>query len=373
MQRKVLIIVIDGCSQDYLEQGVTPHLHELGKKGFHKMIRSALPSVTNVNHATILTGTFPDEHQVAGNYYYYPETGEQGYIQGKGFLSKNTILDEYAARGARTGLFVVKGKVQEVFGENVTYALNAEKPDEEMVARLGLDRPPATVSTPEANNWIMEACYRLIEKENPDLVYCTTNDYTMHNYAPDSEVAKDQMMALDYWIGKMIELDPQREIYMTADHGMTTKTRLIDMQKKLDRTPFQTVCILPLKDRYLENHRYQEGSALYVFAKNQEQKDALYEHLQSYPFVESLYTKEEAVAELRLPSGPIGDFVLFATKEVAFGELEQEELDVQVRTHGSKFEQDVPLIALNARRSPEDYHYNRDIVKFMMEDLKSRA
>lgn len=371
MSRKTLIIVIDGCAHEYLEQGVTPNLIELGKRGFYKSIKSALPSVTNVNHATILTGSFPIEHHVAGNYYYYPETGEQGYIQGKGFLNKETILDVYSSTGASTGLFVVKGKVQEVFGENVKFGLNVEKPDMEMVQHLGMDVPPTSVSTPEANNWIMEACYRLIEKENPDLVYCTTNDYTMHNYAPDTEVAKEQMKELDRWIGKMIELDPEREIYVTADHGMTTKTLLVDMQKKLDKTPFETVCILPLKDRYLENHRYQEGSALYVFAKDQGKKDELYEQLKSYPFVESIYTKEEAVEQIKLPAAPIGDFVIFATKEVAFGELENEELEINVRTHGSKFEQDVPMIALNARRPAEDYQYNCDIVKFLIEDLQS--
>ena len=142
------------------------------------------------------------------------------------------------------------------------------------------------------------------------------------------------------------------------------------MQKKLDKTPFEAVCILPLKDRYLENHRYQEGSALYVFAKDQNLKKTLYEHLKSYPFVESIYTKEEAVAQLQLPADPIGDFVIFATKAVAFGELENEELEVNVRTHGSKFEQNMPMIALNARRPKEKYKYNCDIVKFMIEDLQ---
>ncbi|MDP5274424.1 alkaline phosphatase family protein [Chengkuizengella axinellae] len=369
MMPKALIILIDGCAKEYLEQGVTPNILEVGKRGFHKMIKSALPSVTNVNHATILTGSFPIEHQVAGNYFYNPETGEHGYIQGKGFLNKETILDFYASRGASTGLFVVKGKVQEVFGENVTFGLNAEKTDPEMIHHLGMEMPPETVSKPEANNWIMEACYKLLEKENPDLVYCTTNDYTMHNYEPDTDVAKKQMEVLDYWIGKMLELDPEREIYITADHGMQSKTLLVDLQKKLDKTPFDTFCMLPLKDRYLENHRYQEGSAIYIFAKDKSQTEDLLEHLKTYDFVESIYTKEEAVKELLLPPDPIGDIVIFSTREVAFGELEDEELEVNVRTHGSKFEQDVPILAVNARRPKEDYEFNCDIVKFMMQDL----
>ena len=33
-----------------------------------------MPSVTNVNHACILSGRWPAETQIAGNYYYDPET-----------------------------------------------------------------------------------------------------------------------------------------------------------------------------------------------------------------------------------------------------------------------------------------------------------
>lgn len=203
----------------------------MANQGFFKNVKSALPSVTNVNHATILTGSLPIEHQVTGNYYYNPETEEQGFIEGKGFLDKETILDAYAKEGKSTALLVVKGKVLQVFGDNVSFGLSAEHPEENLVKHLDMEMPPY-VATPEANEWIMEACYNLIRKDNPDFIYCTTNDYTMHNYNPDHEIAKKQMESIDYWIGKIYELDPDREIYITADHGMTTKSLLIDLQKK---------------------------------------------------------------------------------------------------------------------------------------------
>jgi len=368
MSKKAIVIVIDGCSHEYLEQGVTNNILKLGEKGFFKNVKSALPSVTNVNHATILTGSLPIEHQVTGNYYYNPETKEQGFIEGKGFLQKETILDIYAKQGISTALLVVKDKVLKVFGDNVSFGLSAEYPEEKLVQHLGMEMPP-NVATPEANEWIMEACYHLIQKDNPDFIYCTTNDYTMHNYNPDHEVAKRQMERIDYWIGKIHEMDPDREIYITADHGMRTKTLLVDLQKKMDKTHFQTVCMLPLKDRYLDNHKYQEGCAVYVYALDQNQKEDLYDHLKSYPFVESIFTREEAIEQIGLPGEHIGDFVIFGDKDVAFGELENEELEVTVRTHGSKFEQDIPLIAFHARRDAKQYERNFDIVRYMMEDI----
>lgn len=369
MSKKAIVIVIDGCAHEYLQQGVTNNIGQLANQGFFKNVKSALPSVTNVNHATILTGSLPIEHQVTGNYYYNPETEEQGFIEGKGFLDKETILDAYAKEGKSTALLVVKGKVLQVFGDNVSFGLSAEHPEENLVKHLDMEMPPY-VATPEANEWIMEACYNLIRKDNPDFIYCTTNDYTMHNYNPDHEIAKKQMESIDYWIGKIYELDPDREIYITADHGMTTKSLLIDLQKKMDHSSFDTVCMLPLKDRYLENHIYQEGCAVYVYAKNQNEKESIYQHLKSYSFIESIYTRDEAVEQLSLPDSRIGDFVVFGTKEVAFGELEDEELVVTVRTHGSKFEQDIPLIAVNARRDEQEYERNFDVIRFMLEDLK---
>ncbi|WP_042351481.1 alkaline phosphatase family protein [Bacillus massiliigorillae] len=369
MSNKAIVIVIDGCAHEYLEQGVTQNISELGKKGFFKNVKSALPSVTNVNHATILTGSLPIEHQVTGNYFYNPESEEQGFIDGKGFLNKETILDAYAKQGKSTALLVVKGKVLQVFGDNVEFGLSTEHPDENLVKHLDMEMPPY-VATPEANGWIMEACYNLIRKDNPDFIYCTTNDYTMHNYNPNHEIARKQMESIDYWIGEIYKLDPEREIYITADHGMTTKTLLIDLQKKMNKTSFDTVCMLPLKDRYLENHIYQEGCAVYVYAKDQSQKDDIYNHLQSYSFIESIYTREEAMDQLGLPGNRIGDLVIFGTQEVAFGELEDEELAVTVRTHGSKFEQDIPLIAVNARREASKYERHFDIVRYMFEDLK---
>ena len=73
---KVLILVIDGCAPEYFTEKTAPHIFRLAKKtGFAKRILCAVPSVTNVNHACILSGKWPEETGVVGNYFYNPETG----------------------------------------------------------------------------------------------------------------------------------------------------------------------------------------------------------------------------------------------------------------------------------------------------------
>ena len=366
---KKLIIVIDGCAPEYLSRENTPNLYRIAEDGFFKFVKSAVPSVTNVNHATILTGKFPCNHGVVGNYFYDRKTGAQGFIESSDFIKIETFLETLHNRGVSTALLTVKGKVLEVFGTGVDYGLSAEKPDLRLVEALGMQSPPR-VGTLEANGWIMEACYRLLEKNNPDVVYCTTNDYMMHNYAPGTPEAIRQMSEIDGWIGRIYDLDHSREIYITADHGMNQKTHLINLQAVMDRKGYAVVCHPPLKDRFVENHIYQEGGALYLYFK--EENDAktgeILSFLREAPYVELLCSKEEAAERFSLPVDNIGDYLVLAAEDCAFGELEGEELFTdKVRTHGSLHEREIPLIAVNAKEAPERYEYSRDIVKLIME------
>jgi len=365
---KLLIIVIDGCSTEYISRESTPNLYRIAEDGFYKVIESAVPSVTNVNHATILTGKFPSEHGVVGNYFYKRETGEQGFIESSNFIKAETILDIMHHRGAVTALLTVKGKVLEVFGKGVDFGISAEHPSEILTGYLDMPSPPP-VGSLDANGWICNACYKLLVKDNPDVVYCTTNDYMMHNYAPETKQASDQMKEIDAWIGKIYDLDHSREIYITADHGMNKKTKLINLQAIMDKNGYEVVCHPPIKDRYIENHVYQEGGILFLYFKNQQDKnkEKILSLLEEAPYVEMVYTKEEAAKQFDLPIDNIGDYVVFAAEDCAFGDLLGEELTTDhVRTHGSLHEREIPFIAVNAKDAPEKYRYSRDIVKNIM-------
>ena len=97
--RKVLIFVIDGCAPEYLTEKTAPDIFRLAKQdgGFVKTVQAAVPTVTNVNHACILSGAFPEDTHVIGNYYYNRQTGEQGFIESHGFMKAPTILQRYQA------------------------------------------------------------------------------------------------------------------------------------------------------------------------------------------------------------------------------------------------------------------------------------
>ena len=362
MSGKTLIIVIDGCSTDYITKENTPNLYRLGYAGFYKKIKSAIPSVTNVNHATILSGSFPNNHGVVGNYYYDRQTGNEGFIESNRHMKAETIIDIYKKLGKSTALLTVKGKVLEVFGTNAQIGINLQKPDKSLLEKFKLETPPYVASF-EAYDWIFKACYNVISIANPDLVYCTTNDYMMHNFEPDSKEAKKVMQTIDQWIGKIYDLDHTREIYITADHGMNKKSRLIDLQKKLDNAGFKTFCLLSLKDRYMENHKYQEGGTVYVYVLDEKQIQNVMDYLKKCDFADLVCDKHYAAKEFNLPVDNIGDIFIISNAESAFAELEKDEIFVNTRTHGSLHEQEIPLIAVNAKKEASYYKYSADIVK----------
>lgn len=369
---KIMIVVIDGCAPEYLTPQTAPNIYALCEQmGFVKNVYGAVPTVTNVNHACILSGRWPNETQMVGNFFYNHTTGASGFIQEKGFMKAPTILQYFKHIGGKTALLTVKGKILEVYGEGVDLGISAEKPDSTLLGQLGIPMPPEIQSV-ESSKWILNAAYACIQKESPEIVYCTTNDYIMHNYEPNSEQANMQINDIDNCIQKIHELEPNRQIYITADHGMNSKVTLVNFQNLSEQQGFHVVCVPPIKDRYVENHEYQEGGTLYVYLKNTDEKERYFQFVSAQISVDKILDKKEAAELYHLPINSIGDYVIFASKNYAFAEIKGISLNTKdVRTHGSLYEREIPLAAINPVMSKEKYQYSKDIATNILQLLSS--
>jgi phosphonoacetate hydrolase len=232
--KKLLILVIEGCSMEYISLENTPNLYRIAKAGFCKCVKAAVPTIYNVNHTTILTGKFPCEHKVIGNSVYHPETGKSELLDDPGLTETETIMDFMHKKGASTALLTVRSGVLEKLGRNVDFGISVENPKDILVRFFDMPAPPPVESL-QAATWILDACYRLIRKNSIDTVYCATNDYMMKHYAPDSREALRQMKKIDEWLGKIYDLDHDREIYITGGYGMTGRQHLVNLQAVLDK------------------------------------------------------------------------------------------------------------------------------------------
>src|SRR5947207_3129351 len=92
----IVVICLDGSGDEYLDcalaRDLMPNLKWMAVEGYRGMARAALPSFTNVNNASIVTGTPPSVHGISGNFFLDPETGEEVMMNSARYLRAGTIL-----------------------------------------------------------------------------------------------------------------------------------------------------------------------------------------------------------------------------------------------------------------------------------------
>ena len=68
--KPIVVICIDGSAEEYLDTTMSfdrmPNLKQMAKNGYRGMVRGALPSFTNVNNSSIVTGVSPAVHGISG-------------------------------------------------------------------------------------------------------------------------------------------------------------------------------------------------------------------------------------------------------------------------------------------------------------------
>jgi len=105
--RPTVVIVVDGFDPAYLEHGFAngtlPRMKSFGTKGFVGIADCSMPSTTNTNNTSIVTGVPPAVHGINGNYYLDPETGKEIMITDASRLRCGTILGAMSDAGRKDG------------------------------------------------------------------------------------------------------------------------------------------------------------------------------------------------------------------------------------------------------------------------------
>ena len=367
-RRKILILCIDAGSHDYLAASDLPTLQKLAKAGFYQHANAVIPSVTNVNNVSIATGTFPETHGITTNYHVDRITGKGEFIEDNRFLLAPTLFEIAKASqfADKTALFVTKKKLLRMLETGADIAVAAEAPPPESIQMAGPIEPIYSI---EINWWLLRAVRETLRRDDPELVYCSTTDWVQHKYPPDAEPSQRHLAVLDQIIGEIVDADPEREIYITADHGMLAKTTALDPGHLLTEQGIPASAIPIIKDRYIAHHS-NLGGAAYVFLKHRADTPKAIEKLLSTPGIEEAHAAEDAARTFRLHRERIGDIFVLADKTTVFGELETAVEPTNVRSHGSRHESYVPIIGYNSPWSATDFEYNLDIGRLFLESLR---
>lgn len=355
-RRKIVVALFDGFGPEYLRRSDMPVLRRIAQT---KIVEGMIPSVTNVNNASLATGSFPDEHGITTNFYYDPATGKAEEMKSPRFLLRPTILEKARQRGWRTAIVSSKDKVRTLCSRGADIAVSAEKPEAPWLAAAG---PQESMYSAAVNYWSLRAARHVLKHEGVDLLYLSTTDYMMHTYAPEEAPSLEHLHTLDRMLGEIFDDHPKLEFYLTADHGMNAKTEALDPIRLLRAEGIAAAAAPIISDTHKVHHQ-DLGGTYYIYLEKPSEADRAMTVLRAAPEVEEVYPRAEAALRFRLLAGRIGDVLILARKPSVFGELDQLRKPVRVRTHGSRHEASVPVLVHGRKVNLGHHRYNFDLTR----------
>ena len=349
--KPLVVVCVDGSEPAYIPEavraGVAPFLKEILSKGSSFEADCVVPSFTNPNNLSIVTGVPPATHGICGNYFYDREADAEVMMNDPKYLRCGTLLAAFADAGAKVTVITAKDKLRKMLGHNLKgTCFSSEKADAAMVELVGM--PVPSVYSAELSEFVFAAGVKLMERDRPDLMYLSTTDYVQHKAAPGTPAANAFYSMMDKYLARLDAMGCT--IALTADHGMNAKHRadgapdVIYLQDVLDGWLGAGTArvILPITDPYVVHHGALGSFATVYLTENVKARIA------ALPGIEAVLTREEAAKRFELPPDRIGDLVVVSTRHVVIGTSKAKHdlsgLTEPLRSHGGISEQKVPLV-----------------------------
>ena len=366
----LVVICCDGSEPDYMEMamrdGLMPNLEKIIAKGENLRAKSVIPSFTNPNNLSIVTGRPPAVHGICGNYLLDPETGEEVMMNDPRFLRAPTVFAEFQKAGAKVIVLTAKDKLRLLLGNKLEFgsdgavAFSSERADqctfadngiENVCELVGMDVPD--VYSAELSEFVFAAGVKLLRSHKPDLMYLSTTDYIQHKYAPGSEGANAFYIMMDKYLGELDEAGAT--IVLTADHGMKdkhladTSPDVLYLQDLLDDWlgAGNATVILPITDPYVVHHGAL-GSFATVYLDDTSKAGEMVDRLRALEGIDAVYNRADGCTEFELPEDRMGDLIVVSGGSKVLGTTEARHdlsgLNEPLRSHGGITEQVVPFI-----------------------------
>ncbi len=360
-----VVVCVDGCEPDYLAQAVaTGHMPWLKRTlalGSGLTADCVVPSFTNPNNLSIVTGVPPSVHGICGNYLYDTATGTEVMMNDPKWLRAPTLLAALADAGKSVAVITAKDKLRTLLGHKMTgICFSAEKADQVSMAQNGIENvlaltglPLPSVYSADLSEFVFAAGVKIMQTTRPDVMYLSTTDYVQHKHAPGTDGANAFYRMMDSYL---LQLEAMGcVIVLTADHGMNAKVAMdgtpdvVYLQDWFDDWLGKSVArvILPITDPYVVHHGAL-GSFATVYLPDGADVDAACKKLAALKGMEVVLPRAEAAVRFELPADRIGDMVVVSERFTVMGTSASRHdltaLEVPLRSHGGISEQRVPLI-----------------------------
>ena len=369
--KPTVVICIDGSEPGYIEAAIAagraPTFARFMTDGANLLADSVIPSFTNPNNLSIITGRPPSVHGIAGNYFFDPATDAEVMMNDPKFLRAPTILRTFHDAGAKVAMVTAKDKLRLLLSSGLDYAtgraiaFSSERANIATKKENGIDKvlsyvglPLSDVYSAGLSEFVFAAGVALLARVRPDLMYLSTTDYIQHKAGPGTKVANDFYYMIDCYLAALDKLGAV--IVATADHGMNDKhgtdkaPNVVYLQSMLDGWPEAagSRAILPITDPYVAHHGAL-GSFATVYLQPTSDAVGIAVKLRAVDGIDLVLTRAEACVRFELPPDRIGDLVVMSGKHMTLGTTAARHdlsgLDEPLRSHGGLTEQRVPMIA----------------------------
>ncbi|MES2737085.1 MAG: phosphonoacetate hydrolase [Verrucomicrobiota bacterium] len=364
--RPIAVICLDGSADEYLDvalaQGRMPHLAQLSLQGWRGFARAAMPTFTNVNNSSIVTGVPPSVHGIGGNFFYDTTTGQEVMMNSAQYLRAETIFRHAQLAGRKVAVVTAKEKLRDIFASGLIseggIAFSTEKARSAVMETHGiadveaLCGPQPEIYSGEASVYVLRAGAALLAAGRADFLYLSTTDYMQHKHTPQEPEVVDFYAAIDAEIGKLLALGAI--VGVTADHGMNDKQtaegtpNVIYLETELEAafgTGFRV--ILPITDPYVVHHGAL-GSFAQVHVPEGADIPAIQRWLALRKGISECHDRSTAARLMELPEDRMGDLVVASGRDVVLGRSpdwhDLKAIEGGLRSHGGRYEEMVPLL-----------------------------
>ncbi len=383
----VIGVCLDGTGPNHLAGVKMPNFWS----GSYRDAYAFLPTVTNTNNVSIITGVAPSVHGVVANTILESKKKEGGdilvetpLIQGSA-LKCESLLSCASQKGYPVLVVTAKKKLVNLLGNGVhsnslivaIEDLNDKNsPSLKALEDKGLDGaiheagPPPHIYTPDASVYCLRLAYEILDIGKytgfrPSLVYISTTDYVQHLNSPKSKISQNYYEAIDRELGR---LKLKGRVGVTADHGMNEKTNLLFIEDIISQKNLTCRVGIAIKDVHMIHH-LGFGSYVTVHAPKKDES-AVWNIVKNLPGVQRCEKNEHGVLEA------------FGDKTTAFGSTREfhyksnaalsNRSNRTIRTHGGEAESLIPLAFLFEMDSDVNNQflqtprlYNKDLFFFL--------
>ena len=154
-----------------------------------------MPSFTNPNNLSIVTGVPPSVHGICGNYFFDSRRGDRGDDERPELPARaDDPRRASPTPGAKVAVVTAKDKLRTLLGHRPdrASASRPRRPTRRRVAENGIDdvlelvgMPLPSVYSAELSEFVFAAGVQADgARRGPDLMYLSTTDYVQHKHAP---------------------------------------------------------------------------------------------------------------------------------------------------------------------------------------------